>query len=207
MQTRQEAERDLGPYCDRLHARVARAVEGYREPKHAGLLAKLSKRSHSSNRNDLIWQELMTEFEDAPQVCFIEKGNRRLMLVNRKYQLRVKKLDASLNPRNVLTQAVFDFLHQGFEQLRFPEMEEPMAIDLGYRFVGLAQEGFEVYLRRPRGLSSYEWLMPVQSSPDATGEKGVAVPQGPTPTPTPRVRPRQDEIAQDEEEPSGASDA
>jgi hypothetical protein len=71
----------------------------------------MSKRSRSSVVNDLIWDELLGEFDG--EFHFTTDNNRRLMHAGGNFNVRVKKLDRGLRPRNILTQLVMDFLELG----------------------------------------------------------------------------------------------
>jgi hypothetical protein len=191
-----DARNRFDPFMDRLHRCVTGAIHEYRDPDYAKLRTNLSTRSDSSNINDLIWAKLRAEFEE--EFRFTERRNRRTMHVGDDFNLRVKKLDPKMRPRNIVTQLVLDFLEQHPQQLRLPGLDPPTNVDLGYRLSGVAQTEIDVYLRCPKNKKDYHWMIELE-------EPVVAVPASPAAAPSPdesdspeatpkRARPRREEV-------------
>jgi hypothetical protein len=205
VRSKQEAEERLGPFFSRLYECVARANDQYRDPEHIGLRVLLSKRSHSSNLNDLIWGQLKAEFDGVPDVTIKPRAGSYILHVGDEYRMRVKKLNRKLQPQNNLTQTVLDFLCQGsWRQLMLPGLDKPTSIDLGYRLTGLTETTLEVYLRCPQDQDSPAWMLPLEP-PAAEAVGDTATPISPA-LPTPRVRSKEHEAPTlDEEDWGGAS--
>lgn len=190
-----EAQDRLAPYADGLRVCVTQGIDEYRSPQNAALRTRVSKRSDSSNINDLIWAQLREEFEG--EFMFTDKRNRRLMHIDADFNMRVKKLDGAMRPHSIPTQLVLDFLQQ-LTQLAFPGMRSPTNIDLGYQLTGPAETGVRVCLRCPRNDRDCHWIWELDEP--ATGVSGIEPAAQPlTPTEPPRrVRPRREETALEE---------
>jgi len=199
MRNQQDAEQYFAPYMSQLYQAVSTAITFYRSsPMFLDLRADFTKRSHSSNLNDLIWKQLRVAFEDGGEATFHNRGNRQLMRIG-DYALRVKKLDGAMRPQNHPTQAVLEFLEQRFEQLHLPGMEPPTNLDLGYRLTGPGEDTLEVYLRCPKGLKAYNWLCPLpEPSEPSVAEEVPDVAAEPA-VPPRRVRLREEEMEEREE--------
>jgi len=199
IRSQEEAQDCLGPFSDRLQACVTRAVAEYQTIETAALRAQMSKRSDASIINDLIWSQLRSEFEG--DFVFSDRRNRRLMHVGGDFNLRVKKLDGGMRPRNIFTQLVLDYLEQ-HPQMHLPGMGSPTNVDLCYTRAGAAEVAVQVYLRCPRDRNDFFWLW--EFDEPAAGVEPAAQPLAP-PEPPRRVRPRSEETAL--EEPADESSA
>lgn len=195
IRSQEEANECLGPFSDRLHGCVTRATAAYQAAETAALRAQMSKRSDASIINDLIWSQLRTEFEG--ELVFSDRRNRRLMHVGGDFNVRVKKLDGAMRPRNIFTQLVLDYLEQ-HPQMHLPGMGSPTNVDLCYTRAGAAEVGVHVYLRCPRDRSNCFWLWELdEPAAGLAGAEPAAEPLVPSEPPR-RVRPRREETALEE---------
>ena len=201
LRTEQEARERFDAMVPRLRGCVTEAIDTYRGTDLAALRAHLTKRSDSSNVNDLIWANLRAEFDGEFQ--FTEKRNRRLMHVGNEFNLRVKKLNDNMRPQNVWTQTVLDFLEQ---HQPFPGMDPPTNVDLAYRLVGTAEVEPRVYIRCPRSRTAHLWLWELEEPSGVAVASDGAEPDVPEAHPR-RARPRRDVEEIPREETSGGSPA
>ncbi|MBI5869650.1 MAG: hypothetical protein HZB44_01645 [Actinobacteria bacterium] len=160
--SKEEAAQDLEPFLPRIYQCVDEALSDYLKQDYASLRNRLTKRSDSSIRNDMIVGKLLAEFESDAEITFIKKYGRYSMLVSN-YQIRVKKFDKNFLPNNIYTQAVLDFLTQQ-NPSSFPGMEPPTNLDLGYMFNNDIETDYGVYFRCPDGLKSCIWHMEIFGS-------------------------------------------
>jgi hypothetical protein len=129
---------DLGPHIKTLETCI-RAALGEFVTDYAGRRHKLSKRSEASIINDLMVNHCEGAFGSARDnggaVGVHRSGNRRLVLFEAgQYQVKLKKLDATLRTRNIQTQAVFNFIWQA-KQMTFEEIQEPTNLHAGYQVI------------------------------------------------------------------------
>jgi hypothetical protein len=200
VRTEEEARERLGAMADRLYICVRKALDVYRGARElAAFRAILTKRSHSSNVNDLIWANLRSDFDG--EFLFTERNNRRLMHVGNDFNIRVKKLNPKMRPQNQITQLVLDFLHQN-EQL--PGVDVPTNVDLAYRLAGIAELDLHVYVRCPRSGTAAHWTWELEEPARAAVASPEVPPEEP-PAPPRRARPRRDDEETPGEEPSGGS--
>ncbi len=200
MRTQEEAIDRLGLLLPRFYESVARAKDEYRKPEHGRLLSLFSRRSHSSNLNDLIWDQLKREFDEESGVVIKPRSGSFIMLVGDEYRMRVKKLNRKLQPQNNPTQTVLEFLCQ-FRQLTL--LEEPTSVDLGYRLVGPTESTLEVWLRCPKDEEVPAWMILIEPSAGAAiVDAATAI--GPTP-PSLRLRSKEDEEHAKDREDRGGS--
>ncbi len=190
MDSFQVAEEFLRPYADRFYECVERGIDAYNE--YPRLRATLSRRSHSSIRNDLIWDELEREFEEENGFSFDQHQNRRLMNIAESYSIRVKKLGAQMRPLNQLTLTVLKFVGEIPED-RFPGLDLPVNLDLGYRLAGITESKLEVYIRCPQGLYHHAWLWHLESPAAQSTSEELELTQ--MEIAEPRVKVREEEAA------------
>lgn len=202
MYSKVEAKRILAEHEDRLRDCVLRGLALYRDVD-AGFRSVVGLRSDASNRNDLIWHELRTEFDGETGIHFISSQNRTLLAFGQDFLFRVKKLNDQMRPCNNPTQTSLGFLEQdepetllGFEGLM--KLDGITKVDLSYRLAGPFEEYVSVYLRCPDGEFDYGWLWELG---EALEIPAVVSTIGPPPEPVqPRVRLRQETAENDAEE-------
>lgn len=193
MYSEEQVREMLEPYFPRFFPCFVRALRQY---QHEPLYAIVTKRSNSSNRNDLIWYHFKREFEDDEEITFTHYRNSIIMNIGDSLCFRVKKFDARLRPQNQITQHVLEFEGE-IEQLVLPGMEPPMNLDIGYRFDDLAEDRFSVFVRCPDGLGKHRWVIRLEETEELLEPATDLIPQ--SADLGPRVRTRKEGIASAEE--------
>lgn len=203
MYSEDEARALLEPYSSRLYQCVVRGIREY-QTQYVSLRVIVTRRSDSSIRCDLIWHELIKEFEDEAGLSFSNKRNRQLMHINNCFNLRVKKLDSRMRPQNNMTQSALNFLEQKVYQLRFPGMEPPTNVDVAYQLTGVAEDQVSVYLRCPDGRRNHEWIWQLDEARDVPEDEIITTIQADKLGSQRRVRVRSEKAASVEEDSSGS---
>ena len=190
-----EARQELGPYLERMYRCVDEALCDYLKQDYAGLKNRLTKRSDSSNRNDLIVAKLLGEFDGDAEVAFLKYYRYSMLIGN--FSIRVKKFDESFRPNNIYIQLVLDFLTQQHSTL--PGMEPPTNIDLGYKFNDEMETEYGVFLRCPEGRKSYRWYMEISGGEAASEPIRMVDSPPPSGLDTERLaKPKREEVEHDE---------
>jgi hypothetical protein len=191
IRSRDEAQGDMALHAPRIQQAITQALAQYMK-EHGGLRHGYSARTEASIIHDLMVAHLRVQLDGVPGVAFHLKRNLFLVGVDGKYTIRAKKLDKKLQPKNIPTQQVLDFLNQA--QLELPGAENPTNIHVGYQRNDDAELTKAAIWMTCTGGGVPGWSWPLSAE---AGDFGMVEPVAPaTPLPvTPvqpavRVRPR-----------------
>ena len=168
MPIKDEIEKLLAPLFPMFWRSIRQAFSRFFEVNQDELGA-IHNRTKASYINDLVIKNLKETLpSSSAPIWQNERGQRRVILAGA-VCLRAKKVGRDLNPKNLATQAQFDFYESLMDtQPMFPNMHPPIPLVLGFtvnRTKTASDKAFLIYadgvLNRRRTIEKMENIKPI----------------------------------------------
>lgn len=183
-----QAKQELAHIMGRLHSCVRAALQEFFNV-HGGLRFKYFGTTEPSVIHSLMKWHIEQAFPDGNTdgvKTMVTKKNLFVAIVGDAYQIKLKKLGRDFSTRNVMTQAVMDFLEQRETQLEL--LPAPTNLHLGYLPKNKAELlTSDIWLVCPDGQREPHWTLELQPAPVAAPTPIRVAPHQP-PTRKSRVR-------------------
>lgn len=184
-----QAQLDLAPVIGRFYSCIQAALQAFFS-EHGGLRHKYFGTTEPSVLHSYMKWHIQQAFPDGNPdgvKTMVTKKNLFVVIVGDEYQIKIKKLRRDFSTRNVMTQAVMNFLGQQGTQLAL--LPAPTNLHLGYRPKSKAELlTSDIWLVCPSGQLEPHWTLELQPASVAAPTPIRMAPQQQTTTRKSRVR-------------------
>ena len=161
--TKHEVEKLLIPLFPVFWASIRQAFSRFFEINRDELGA-IHNRTKSSYINDLVIKNLKEKLPASSDTIWQNKRGQRRVLLAGSVCLRAKKVGRDLNPKNLATQAQFDFYESLMDtQSMFANMHPPMPLILGFTVNRTKTAPDKVFLIHADGVLNRRHIREIES--------------------------------------------